>query len=85
MEKLGERTRAEAFESLGFGFCKVATVALLTGRWCLPVASGLCAAFFLLAHLGGKRDTRCRLRSSLLAALVYGLVCVGAVWWNVRR
>lgn len=84
MERVDPRTRAEVFEGLGFSFCKVATVALLTGRWCLPVASGLCAGFFLLAHLGGKRDTRCLLRHPLLAALVYGAVCAGSIWWNLR-
>ena len=85
MAELGERIRAETFENLGFSFCRIATVALLTGRWCLPIASGLCALFFLLAHLGGKRDTRCLLRHPILAAAVYGVVCAGAVWWNLRR
>ena len=79
-----EPTRAEVFEKLAFSFCKVATVALLTGRWCLPVASGLCAAFFLAAHASGKRDTRCLLRSPLLAAVVYGVVCALSIWWNLR-
>ncbi len=85
MERLGERTRGEIFESIAFSFCKVATVALICGRWTLPVASGLCAAFFLAGWFGGKRDTRCLLRSPLLAAAVYGVVCAGSVWWNLRR
>ena len=84
MAELGERTRGEVFEGLAFQFCKVATVALLTGRWCLPVASGLGAGLFLAAHLSGKRDTRCVLRSPLLASAVLALVGAGAVWWNLR-
>ena len=84
MEGIGVPTRGEAYERLAFSFCKVATVALLTGRWCLPVASGLCAGLFLMAWASGKRDTRCLLRSPLLAAAVYGAVCVASVWWNLR-
>ena len=84
MAELGERTRGEVFEGLAFQFCKVATVALLTGRWCLPVASGLGAGFFLAAHLGGRRDTRCFLRSPLLAAVALAVVFAGSVWWNLR-
>ena len=72
-------------ERLAFSFCKVATVALVCGRWTLPVASGLCAGLFLAAYASGKRDTRCLLRSPLLAAAVYGAVCAGSVWWNLRR
>lgn len=84
MAEPGERTKGEIFEGLAFQFCKVATVALLTGRWCLPVASGIGAALFLAAHLNGKRDTRCFLRSPLLAAATLALVCAGGIWWNLR-
>ena len=82
MAELGERTRGEVFEGIAFQFCKVATVVLLTGRWALPIAAGLCAVFFLLAHFNGKRDTRCLLRSPLLAALVFALVCGGSLYWT---
>jgi hypothetical protein len=84
MAEIGERTRGEVFEGIAFQFCKVATVALIAGRWTLPVASGLCAVFFVAAHLNGKRDTRCFLRSPLLAAAIFTHVCATSVWWNLR-
>lgn len=85
MAEVGERTRGEIFEGIGFQFCKVATVALICGSWTLPIASGLCAAFFLAGWVGGKRNTRCVLRSPLLAAAFYGIVCAVSVWWKLRR
>ena len=85
MAEIGERTRGEVFEGIAFQFCKVATVALLAGRWTLPVASGLCAVFFVAARLNGKRGTRCFLRSPLLAAAVFTLVCAASVWWNLSH
>lgn len=85
MAEIGERTRGEVFEGIAFQFCKVATVAMIAGRWTLPIASGLCAAFFVAARVNGKRDTRCLLRSPLLAATVFALVCAGSVWWNLTH
>ncbi|CAN5641717.1 hypothetical protein BH11ARM2_BH11ARM2_25380 [soil metagenome] len=82
--EIGERTKGEVYEGIAFQFCKVATVALLCGRWTLPVASFLCAVFFTMAHFGGKRDTRCFLRFPLLAAGIFLVIGVGAVWWNLR-
>ncbi|RYG27045.1 hypothetical protein EON82_00895 [bacterium] len=81
MAELGERTRGEVLEGIAFQFCKVATVALIAGRWTLPLASGLCAVFFIAAHLNGKKDTRCLLRFPLLAAAVFASVCMGSVWF----
>ena len=84
MAEIGERTRGELFEGIAFQFCKVATVALLAGRWTLPFASGLCAVFFAAAYVNGKRDTRCFLRSPLLAATVFAIVCAGSLWLILR-
>ncbi|RYG37114.1 hypothetical protein EON81_07680 [bacterium] len=79
-----ERSRGEIFEGIAFQFCKVATVALIAGRWTLPVASILCAVFFVSAYFNGKRDTRCILRHPLLAAAIFAGVGAGSIWWNLR-
>jgi hypothetical protein len=71
-----EKSRGEIYEGIAFQFCKVATVALLCGRFALPVASGLCAAFYVLAMVNGKRDTRCVLRHPALIAGLWGVVSV---------
>ncbi|HWD41903.1 MAG TPA: hypothetical protein VG944_23890 [Fimbriimonas sp.] len=78
------KSRGEIFEGIAFQFCKVATVALIAGRFVLPVASGLCALFFLMAHANGKRDTRCILKYPLLIAAFYGIVCAGSLYWIIR-
>jgi hypothetical protein len=73
------KPKAEVLEGIAFQFCKVATVALLAGRYTLPVASGLCALFYLWAFASGQRSTRCILRYPLLLAAVWGAVCIVAV------
>lgn len=70
------KTRGELYEGVAFQFCKVATVALLAGRFALPLASGLCAVFYVLAIRNGKRDTRCWLKRPPLIAGFWGCVCV---------
>lgn len=69
-----ERSRGEVYEGIAFQFCKVATVALLAGRFALPIAAGMCAVFYGLAWSKGKRDTRCVLKYPLLIAGFWGLV-----------
>lgn len=71
--------RGEVFEGIAFQFCKVATVTLIAGRFALPVAAGLCAIFYVLAWMKGKRDTRCVLKYPLLIAGFWGLVAVVAL------
>ena len=70
------KTRGEVYEGIAFQFCKVATVSLLAGRFVLPVASGLCAAFYIAAFVKGKRDTRCVLRYPLLISAFWGIICI---------
>jgi len=74
------RTRGEIYEGLAFTFCKTATICLLAQRFALPVAAGLAAVFFVLAHVQGKRESRCILRVPLLIAALWGAVCVGWFW-----
>jgi hypothetical protein len=71
-----EKTKGETYEGIAFQFCKVATVALLTGRFVLPVAAGLCAVFYVAAYAKGKKDTRCVLRYPLLIAALWGAAAV---------
>ncbi len=65
-------------EGIAFTFCKVATVALLAGRFTLPVAAILSATFYVAGYAKGKKDTRCWLRIPLLIAGFW--VTVAAVW-----
>ncbi|MCE9558885.1 MAG: hypothetical protein K8R88_08030 [Armatimonadetes bacterium] len=69
---------SEKFGRLAFAYCKIATVSLLLGRFALPVAAVLSAGFFVAGWFRGKKDTRCALRSPLLAAGLWGVVL--AVW-----
>jgi len=77
-------TRGEAYERVAFTFCKAATIILLTQRFALPVASGAAAVFFVLADLHGKKDTRCVLRTPLLIALFWGVVCLVSLYAMFR-
>ena len=79
------KTRGEIYEGIAFQFCKVATVALLAGRFVLPVASGLCALFYVLAYANGNRVSRCVLKYPLLIAAFYGCISAGSLWWLLRR
>lgn len=80
LEEALVKSRGEVLEGIAFQFCKVATVAVLAGRYVLPVASGLCALFFVWAWLSGKKDTRCVGKHPLLIATFWLLVCTGSVW-----
>jgi len=62
-EKLSDR-----MGRLGFAYCKIATWSLLAGRFALPTAALLSAAFFTVGYIRGKHDTKCYLRYPLLAA-----------------
>ena len=72
-----ERTKGEVYEGIAFQFCKIATVALIAGRFALPLAAGCCAIFYVLALMKGKRDTRCVLRYPIVLVVLWGTV---AVW-----
>lgn len=78
-------SRGEAFEKLAFTLCKIATFALFTGRFALPLAALGAATFFVLAHFNGKRDSRCLFKHPLLiAAFWLGITAVWA-WVNYGR
>ncbi len=79
------KTKGEKFEGVAFQFCKVATVALLAGRFVLPVASGLCAVFYALAWFNGKRDTRCVLKYAPVLVVFWGAICAVSVMLMVKR
>jgi hypothetical protein len=69
------KSAGEKLEGIAFQFCKIATVALIAGRYTLPVAAGLCAILYAMAYFSGKKDTRCWLRYPLLLTAVWGVVC----------
>lgn len=69
-------TSGEKFEKTAFQFCKIATVALLCGRFTLPIAASLASILYLCAHFQGKRDTRCILRYPLLIAAFWGIIAI---------
>ncbi len=72
------KNKGETFEGIAFQFCKIATVSLIAGRFTLPVASGLCALFYLLTLANGKNDTRCFLRKPWILIVLWGAVCAAA-------
>ena len=80
-----ERTRGEVYEGVAFQFCKVATVALLAGRYVLPVAASLCAILYVAAYVKGKRDTRCVLRYPLLISAFWGVIAIISVVLMVTK
>lgn len=74
----------ERYEKIAFNFCKAATIILLTQQYALTVASGAAAVLYLMAHFHGKKDTRCILRSPLLTASFWGLICLASVYAHLR-
>ena len=78
-------SRGEAFEKLAFTLCKIATFALFTGRFALPVAALGAALFFGLAFWNDKRDTRCLFKHPLLIAAFWLVVAAGWLWLNYGR
>jgi hypothetical protein len=71
-----EKSSAEKVEGIAFQFCKIATVSLLAGRYTLPVAATVCAVLYVVAHVKGKRESRCVLKYPLLIAGVWGFVAI---------
>lgn len=78
-------SRGEAFEKLAFTLCKIATFALFTGRFALPVAASGAALFFALAFFNDKRDTRCLFKHPLLIAAFWLAVALIWVWLHYGR
>ncbi len=72
------KTKADVYEGIAFTFCKCATVALICGRYTLLVAASAAMAFYLMAHFGGRRTTRCVLGPPIVVAFVWGLVAVAS-------
>lgn len=70
------KTPGQVYEGIAFTFCKCATVALLCGRFTLPVAALMCTVFFVLAYVKGERSTKCILGPPLVVAVVWLLVGV---------
>ena len=71
-----QKTRPQKIEGVAFQFCKVATVALIAGRYTLPVAAGLASVLYAWAWFSGKKDTKCVLKYPLLLTALWGVVAV---------
>ena len=61
---------------LAFAYCKIATFSLLAGHYALHVAAFLSDSFFVIGYFQGKKDTKCYLKSPLLAAGFWILILV---------
>lgn len=82
---LPRKSRGEIFEGVAFTFCKATTAVLFitlasSERFVLGVVALLTAAYYALAWLNGKRDTRCLLRYPWLIVSVYGLLGAWAIY-----
>lgn len=73
------KTEGQVYEGIAFTFCKCATVALVCGRFALPVAAFCTTAFFLLAYWKGERQTRCFLGPPLVVATFWLVVGTGSL------
>jgi hypothetical protein len=73
-------TEGERYEKLAFTFCRAATIILLTQRYALIVAAGATTALYLTAYYKGKKDTRCVLKSPLVAAVFWGFISLIAIY-----
>jgi hypothetical protein len=80
-EKPDTADKGAHYEKLAFNFCKAATIVLLTGRYALTVASAAAAVLFFLAHLNGKKETRCILNKPIIAAGFWAVVCAASVYF----
>jgi len=74
-----DKTAGEKLEGVAFTFCKVATVALLAGRFVLPVAAGIAAVLYVAAYAKGKQDTRCVLQKPLLIAGFWSFIAIASL------
>ena len=76
-------TSSAVWERVAFGWCKVATMLLLTaplGRFALPVVALLTSALFVGAYVRGARESRCILKRPLLIAAFWGIIGAVLLW-----
>jgi hypothetical protein len=84
MDTTATKTAGEKLEGIAFTFCKAGTLVLITGRFALPIISGIAAVLFAAAYLKGKKDTRCVLKYPILLAVLWGVVsCIA--WFAILR
>lgn len=79
-----QASQSDRTERLAFQFCKIATVALILGRYTLVVASGLAAILFAIAFAQGCRRSKCFARYPLLLAVFWALVFAVALTLLIR-
>ncbi|MBS1714814.1 MAG: hypothetical protein JST30_10810 [Armatimonadetes bacterium] len=74
------KTPGQVYEGIAFTFCKCATVALVCGRFALPVAAFAATVFYVLATIKGERGTRCVLGPPLVVAAFWAVVGTLSLW-----
>ncbi len=79
---MNDKPQKATYEPIAFTFCKCATVALVCGRFALPVAATLSAALYIAGYFKGEKETRCFLGPPLAVALFWLVVTAGWVVWN---
>lgn len=72
-------------EKLAFTFCKCATVALICGKFALPIAATASAALYIAAYAKGFRETRCILGPPLRVAAFWIVIVCAWIWWTYLR
>ena len=85
MDDTIKKTPGEVYEGIAFSFCKAATVALLFGKFALPVAAIACSVLYVMAHIKGKKETRCVLGPPLVVAAFWVVVAAGWGVWTYAR
>ncbi len=84
-EPVSQPQPGQELEKLAFTFCKCATVALICGRFALPIAATLSAALYIGAHFKGYRDTKCVIGPPWRVAMFWLIVVAAWVWWMYFR
>lgn len=79
---------SEKWERAAFGWCKVATMLLLTaplGRFALPVVAFVTSGLFVTAYVKGARESRCILKKPLYIAAFWGVVGLILLMWRFHH
>ena len=74
------KSPGQIYEGIAFTFCKCATVALVCGRFALPVAALAATVFYVLAYMKGEKGTRCVLGPPLVVAGFWAVVGSVSLW-----
>ncbi len=74
----------DAWESLAFQFCKIATFALVFQKYTFFAATVLAALTYWYVFLRGVKTTRCVLKKPLIVAIFWTLIAPIAAYFTFR-